>query len=123
MVDKTLLILYTALKNAGLTPITIGDLPSQNAQGVAIRPVDGYPSTRYFGQKALNEPLIEIVFRSTEYATGENWYKTASKTLDAFSQSDDGVISCFITGSPGYLGKTSEGRNEWHLLLHATEKE
>lgn len=123
MIDKLLQTLRSKLINAGLEKIYIGDLPSLQLDCIAIRTPDGYASSRYFGLQVLNEPLVEVIVRNKDYATGQNWYMLTSDLFDQLVDTQNGILSCVLTGSPGYLGRDTEGFNEWHMLLHVTLKE
>lgn len=123
MNNKALQALRNKLVDAGLEKVYIGDLPSLQLECVAIRLPDGYASSRYFGTQVLDEPLVEVLVRSKDYATGQNWYMLIADLLDKFVDRENGIVSCLLTGSPGYLGKDTEGFSEWHMLFHVTLKE
>lgn len=118
MTDKTLRSLKEHLITAGLSDVYIGDLPELKLNCISIRPVDGYVSTRYFGKTDIKEPLLEVLIRNTDYATGTLNYNVATETLDKLSDEAAGILSAFVTGSPGYLGRNANGFGEWHFLVH-----
>lgn len=98
----------------------IGDLPSRQLNCVSVKPIDGYPSVYYFGMKSSEEPLIEIVVRNADYQVGQTNYEAIKKTLDKYHNDAVGIDSCFLTGSPGYLGADANGFHEWHMIFHIT---
>lgn len=100
--------------------VVIGDLPSRAINCVAIRPVDGYSSVYYFGKVSSNEPLIEVIVRDRKYQVGQSNYQKIQESLDKYSSEEAGIASCFLTGSPGYLGADEIGFNEWHMVFHVT---
>lgn len=120
MTEKAMVALKVALVSAGIPSVFIGDLPSQKTECVAIRPVDGYASTRYFGKTTIEEPLVEVLVRANNYQLGQEWYTKASKALDNFVSPDSGILRSNVTGSPGYLGKDVTGYGEWHFLIHVS---
>ena len=120
MTDKTLEHLRDVVVAQGISSVVIGDLPSLVIDCVALHPVDGYPSVRYFGQKATNEPLLEVVVRNVLYQVGQDWYNKIQKALDQYINKNYGINSCLLTGSPGFLGADENGFNEWHMLFHVT---
>ena len=112
-----------ALKNTiqgvtGATQVYIGDLPELDENCVAIRPVDGYPSTVYLGMPETLEPLVEVIVRHTEYASGTDICSNAMKALDGFTAEDVGILLTKLVGSPGYLGRNTNGFGEWHFIVH-----
>lgn len=111
-------VLQDKLQQSGVSPVYISDAPSLQLECVNIRLPDGYASSYYFGKMEIEEPLVEIVIRSKNYEKGANWYSQIKKILDQWSSPDDGVLSCLLTGSPGYLGRDIRGYNEWHMLFH-----
>lgn len=112
--------LRNIILGVGVEPAVIGGLPSLTIDCVALRPVDGYPSVRYFGQSATDEPLLEVIVRNKSYKTGQSWYSAIKKALDQYRAEDYGIDSCLLTGSPGFLGADENGFNEWHMLFHVT---
>lgn len=120
MTEQSIENVRDKLVSLGIDKVVIGDLPSRELNCVAIRPVDGYKSTYYFGMAALAEPLLEVIVRNTDYALGQNYYNLISKNLDKYSATQDGIAACILTGSPGYLGKDETGYNEWHMIFHLT---
>lgn len=123
MTDTVNTTLRNVVVAAGVDSVYIGDAPSLQLNCVALRPVDGYPSSRYFGKGLMSEPLIEVIVRNQDYQTGQEIYNVVKKTLDKFSDESNGILSCFLTGSPGYLGRDTEGFSEWHMIFHVTVKE
>lgn len=123
MTDVVVEALRGKLITAELQDVYIGDAPSLQLNCVALRPVDGYPSSRYFGKGLMSEPLIEVIVRNNDYQVGQEIYNKVNKTLDKFSDESNGILSCFLTGSPGYLGRDTEGFSEWHMIFHVTVKE
>lgn len=120
IVGKTL---HARIVAAGVKNVYIGDAPSLQLNCVSLRPVDGYPSSRYFGKGLMSEPLVEVIIRNRYYEAGQGIYNTVKETLDKFSDESSGILSCFLTGSPGYLGRDVEGFSEWHMIFHVTVKE
>lgn len=106
--------------SVGAANVVIGDLPSLVLDCIALRPVDGYKSTYYFGTDPADEPLIEVVIRNKSYEVGQQLYLATSKALDRYQSEDNGIAACFLTGSPGYLGSDENGYHEWHMLFHVT---
>lgn len=102
----------------GITNTVIGDLPSLELDCVAISPRQGYPSTYYFGDMTTGEPLVTVVARNKDYVIGQDWYNKIAKRLDKYANQEVGILSCFLTGSPGYLGRDSTGFNEWNMIFH-----
>lgn len=100
--------------------VYFGDLPALDLECAALKIVDGYPSSRYFGATDLGEPLLEVVIRSKSYSNGQQWYSEIKTLLDRFSNEQVGIISCMLTGSPGYLGKDINEFCEWHMIFHVT---
>lgn len=123
MTDVVIEALRDKLVAAGIQDVYIGDAPSLQLNCVAIRPVDGYASSLYFGMKSIDEPLLEVIVRNTDYKTGQSTYGVVKNTLDKLVDESVGVLSCLLTGSPGYLGRDVEGFNEWHMIFHVTVKE
>lgn len=103
-----------------IEPVVVGGLPALNINCVALKPNDGYESTRYFGLVASDEPLVEVVIRNESYPVGQAQYLVISKALDMYRNPDESIMSCFLIGSPGYLGADTAGFHEWHLILHLT---
>ena len=119
-VNVTLEHLRDKVLELEVSNVVIGDLPSRQLDCVAVRPVDGYPSVRYFQQTATDEPLIECVVRHKLYQTGQTWYTKIQKALDQYISKEHGINGCLLVGSPGYLGADENGFNEWHMLFHIT---
>lgn len=101
----------------GATPVYLGDLPELMDVCVALRPTDGYPSTMYFGTPDTLEPLLEVLIRSRDYATGTDVCSVAMRALDGFSDDTVGVVLSRVVGSPGYLGRDVNGFGEWHFVV------
>ena len=119
MTNDALTALKTTIQGAiGATPVYIGDLPELDEICVAIRPVDGYPSTVYLGMPETLEPLVEVIVRHTEYASGTDICSNAMKALDGFTAEDVGILLTKLVGSPGYLGRNTNGFGEWHFIVH-----
>ena len=119
MTNDALTALKTTIQSAiGATPVYIGDLPELDEICVAIRPVDGYPSTVYLGMPETLEPLVEVIVRHTEYASGTDICSNAMKALDGFTAEDVGILLTKLVGSPGYLGRNTNGFGEWHFIVH-----
>ena len=123
MTKDVMEFLRSKLVTAGVKNVYIGDAPSLQLNCVSIRPVDGYASTLYFCSPSMQEPLLEIIVRNDDYLTGQSEYNLIQKTLDKLVDRDIGILSCLLTGSPGYLGKDVEGFNEWHMIFHITVEE
>lgn len=104
----------------GATNVVIGSLPSLETNAVAIRPVDGYRSTFYFGQASTDEPLVEVIIRNKDYASGQALYMALKDGMNQLRNEEAGVDSCILTGSPGHLGSDQTGWHEWHMLFHIT---
>ena len=118
MTLDALTVLQQVLVSAGLQEVYIGDLPELAIDSIALRPVDGYPSTLYLGMPDTYEPLVEVLIRNTDFATGTNNSMLALKTLDNFSNTAVGILLAKVVGSPGYLGRNTEGFGEWHFIVH-----
>lgn len=119
MTNEALQSLRTVIQAVtGATKVYIGDLPELGEDCVAIRPVDGYPSTVYLGMPETLEPLIEVMVRDEDYASGTNNCNNAMKALDGFVDSTVGILLTKVVGSPGYLGRNTNGFGEWHFVVH-----
>ena len=104
----------------GATPVFIGDLPELVEACVAIRPVDGYPSTVYLGMRETFEPLVEVIIRHKDYASGTDVCNKAMKALNGFTDDSTGILLSKVVGSPGYLGRNDNGFGEWHFVVHVS---
>lgn len=100
--------------------VYIGDLPELDENCMSIRPVDGYPSTVYLGMRETLEPLVEVIVRNTDYASGTDSCSKAMKALDGFTDEAVGILLTKLVGSPGYLGRNTNGFGEWHFIVHVT---
>ena len=119
MTNEALQSLKTAISAAvGATNVYIGDLPELGENCVAFRPVDGYPSTVYLGMPETLEPLVEVIVRDEDYASGTNNSNGAMKALDGFVDETVGILLAKVVGSPGYLGRNTNGFGEWHFIVH-----
>lgn len=119
MTNNALMSMQAALQAAvGATQVYIGDLPATDENCVAFRPVDGYPSTVYLGMPATLEPLVEVTIRDAEYASGTTNCNNAMKALDGFVDLAVGIMLTKLVGSPGYLGRNTDGFGEWHFIVH-----
>lgn len=123
MTQSAILSLLGKLHASGVKNAVIGDLPAQQAICTAIRPVDGYPSTRFFGQHDLEEPLVEVLVRDVSYESGQKTYNLAKEALNKYSDKPNGILSSLLTGSPGFLGRNASNFCEWHMLFHVTIEE
>lgn len=123
MTDELMKHLQEKIKALDIDNVVLGDLPSRQLDCVALRPVDGYNSTRYFATKTLTEPLLEVLIRNTDYLQGSVWYNVIAKNLDKYVNKDEGIEGCWLTGSPGYLGADENGFGEWHMIFHLTISE
>lgn len=112
--------LQEKIKEVVATSVVVGDLPSRVINCVAVRPIDGYSSVYYFGKVSSNEPLVEVIVRNKKYQEGQVAYQKIQQLLDKYSSEEQGIDSCFLTGSPGYLGADENGFNEWHMIFHLT---
>lgn len=120
MTNDMLLHFRDVLTQAGLPSVVIGELPTRTMNAVSIKPTDGYASTYYFGRTSSSEPLLEVQIRNQDYATGQLWSELVKGALDKYQNQEAGIDSCFLTGSPGYLGADENGFGEWHTLFHVT---
>ena len=121
MTNEALKSLRTAISAAvGATKVYIGDLPELGESCVAFRPVDGYPSTVYLGMPETLEPLVEVIVRDEDYASGTDNCNNSMKALDGFTAEDVGILLTKLVGSPGYLGRNINGFGEWHFVVHIT---
>lgn len=102
----------------GSMNVYIGDLPELDEACIAIRPTDGYPSTVYFGMPSTLEPLVELLIRNSDYALGTDANTKAMKALDGFTHEQSGIQMSKVVGSPGYLGRNTNGFGEWHFMVH-----
>lgn len=121
MTNEALSSLQAVIKSAvGQTEVYIGDLPELNTDCVALRPVDGYPSTVYLGMPATLEPLVEVLVRAQAYAVGTDLSTKALKAVDGFVDETAGILMSKVVGSPGYLGRNTNGFGEWHFITHVS---
>lgn len=121
MSNEALSSLQAAIKAAvGQADVYIGDLPELDADCVALRPVDGYPSTVYLGMPATLEPLVEVLIRAHAYATGTDMSTQALKAVDGYIDETAGIMMSKVVGSPGYLGRNTNGFGEWHFITHVS---
>lgn len=120
MTEKAMLALQKQITDAGIEHTYIGDLPELQMDCIAIRPVDGYPSTVYLGMPATLEPLVEVITRAQRYEVGQEMYNAALKATHNYANEEAGILQCVVTGSPGYLGRDTEGFGEWHFILHVS---
>lgn len=121
MTNEALQTLRTAISAAvGATQVYIGDLPELGENCVAFRPVDGYPSTVYLGMPETLEPLVEVIVRDEDYASGTDNCNNSMKALDGFVDETVGILLTKVVGSPGYLGRNTNGFGEWHFIVHIT---
>ena len=119
MTNEALLAIQQRIKaEVGATDVYIGDLPELQVTCVALRPVDGYPSTVYLGMPETFEPLVEVIVRDMDYASGTDTCSKAMKALNNFTDEATGIILSKIVGSPGYLGRDVNGFGEWHFVVH-----
>lgn len=119
MTNEALLSLQEAIQaSLGATQVYIGDLPELGENCVAFRPVDGYPSTVYLGMPETLEPLVEVIVRDEDYASGTNACSNAMNALDGFTDETVGILLTKLVGSPGYLGRNTDGFGEWHFIVH-----
>ena len=119
MTNEALKSLQTVVQaSVGATKVYIGDLPELDVNCVALRPVDGYPSTVYLGMPETLEPLVEVIIRDKDYASGTDACSEAIKALNSFSDESVGIILAKVVGSPGYLGRNVNGFGEWHFIVH-----
>lgn len=120
MTNAMLSHLRNVLVEAGLPSVVIGELPSRKLDVIAIKPNDGYTSTYYFGRQSSNETLLEVQIRNKDYVSGQQWSEVVKTTLDKYRNEKAGIDSCFLTGSPGFLGRDQTGFGEWHSVFHIT---
>ena len=119
MTNEALNSLRNVIQGAvGETAVYIGDLPELDIDCLALRPVDGYPSTVYLGMPATLEPLVEVIVRVREYETGTTLSTNAMKAVDNFTDDSVGILLSKVVGSPGYLGRNTNGFGEWHFITH-----
>lgn len=119
MTNDALNALQQTIQGAvGATRVYIGDLPELDVSCVALRPVDGYPSTVYLGMPETLEPLVEVIVRDMDYASGTDNCSKAMKALNNFTDNATGILLTKIVGSPGYLGRDVNGFGEWHFIVH-----
>lgn len=123
MSRSTAEVLRDVIVTTGIQEVFIGDAPALERECVALRLSDGYESTYYFGKSSIREPLVEIVIRTNLYEKGQQWYTAIRRVLDQYSNQSEGIISCYLTGSPGYLGRDTRGFNEWHMIIHVSRVE
>ena len=119
MTNEALHALRAVVQSAvGDMNVYIGDLPELQEACIAIRPTDGYPSTHYFGMPTTLEPLVELLVRNADYALGTDANSKAMKALDNFTDGASGIVLSKVVGSPGYLGRNTNGFGEWHFMVH-----
>ena len=119
MTNDALQSLQAVIQTAvGATKVYIGDLPELDVNCVALRPVDGYPSTVYLGMPQTLEPLVEVLIRDKDYASGTDACSEAMKALKSFTDESVGILLTNVVGSPGYLGRNVNGFGEWHFIVH-----
>lgn len=123
MTGKVVEVLRNRIVTAGVNPVYIGEIPLQQKDCIALKVIDGYTDTRYFSATDLAEPLIEILIRAESYEKGQTWYNSVKDALDRYSEPEFGILCCWLTGSPGYLGRDVNNFGEWHMLFHVTVKE
>lgn len=111
-------------KKVSTLPIFIGDLPSLSDKGLAIRMVEGNPSTTYFGMSNLNylhNPMVVLVCRVGEYDTGSTLMQSLQEMFDGYHDRNFSGIN--VIGKPFYLGRTTEKMHEFQLTLSILLKE
>ena len=119
MTNEALRSLRAAVQTAvGDMNVYIGDLPELDEACVALRPTDGYPNTFYFGMPTTFEPLVELLIRNADYALGTDASTKAMKALDGFTDVASGIQLSKVVGSPGYLGRNTNGFGEGHFMVH-----
>jgi hypothetical protein len=64
------------------------------------------------------EPLVEVIVRDEDYASGTTNCNNSMKALDGFVDSTVGILLTKVVGSPGYLGRNTNGFGEWHFIVH-----
>lgn len=120
MTNNAMKSLRDRILSTGIQNVVIGDLPELQESCIAIRPVDGYPSTLYLGMPETMEPLVEVITRNKSYEEGTDMYNKALKALNKYSDTSAGILLCVVTGSPGYLGRNTNDFGEWHFILHVS---
>ena len=121
MTNEALNALRDAVKAAvGDMGVYIGDLPELQEACIALRPTDGYPNTHYFGMPTTLEPLVELLIRNADYALGTDASSKAMKALNNFTDEASGIVLSKVVGSPGYLGRNTNGFGEWHFIVHVS---
>lgn len=123
MSDEVMKALRNKIVASGIQDVYIGDAPSLQLECVALKPTDGYASIYFFGRMELAKPLVEVVIRTKAYQLGQSWYDQVKKALDKTNDEEVGILSCVLTGSPGYLGRDLNGFGEWHMIFDLTLKE
>ena len=66
------------------------------------------------------EPLVEVIIRDKDYASGTDACSGAMKALNGFTDESAGIILTKLVGSPGYLGRNVNGFGEWHFVVHVS---
>ena len=121
MTNEALSSMQRAIKAVvGETAVYIGDLPELDTACIALRPTDGYPSTLYLGMPETLEPLVEVLVRDVDYASGTTNSTKALQALNNYTDDSVGIILSKVVGSPGYLGRDTNGFGEWHFIVHVS---
>lgn len=102
----------TILINAGITNVTIGDLPTDYDKCVSLFQIDG---TReyFFGGSFIDWPIVRIVIRDKDASTGMQTIDKIKKILDRYK--DETIKSSVIRSLDSYLGRDDKRRNVWDL--------
>ena len=105
-------------------PATIGDLPGNRDNAVAIIAFDGPGNLEYFGGKSdstIYQPTVKIVVRHSSYEVATQWLETIKDTLHRYN--NESVLSIFLVGTPMYLGKSPQKLHEFQIVFSIKIKE
>ena len=106
-------------------PKVIGDLPSTSDVVLGIVEYDGATSTEFFGatNNSLFNPIVKIVIRHSSYSVGQSWSEEVKETLHRYHNEDIGILSCFMVGTPIYLGRNEQKLYEFQVTFNISIKE
>lgn len=101
-------------------PMTVGALPSTNANAIGLMDYDGYTSTEYFGSGSVFQPLLKAVVRNNSYEEGQEWCEAIKDALHRYH--DDTFLSILLVGDIMYLGRGETKLHEFQLTFTIQER-